>query len=685
MSYDPNPLDKTEPVSGRRAATAATEFRELKGLVQKTLRMPEDSAVNPTLPTIAQRANKLLSFDDAGNPVAIAPAGDSSEQLRLDLASTAEGKGAALVSFKQAGAGAVDRTALEKMREGVVSLADFIGFVGNGTNDDRAAVLAARSEALASGRDLWCPPGYTVRLGASTDLGGVKRLRFESNVVIPSGTLTVGGFFNSGGGRIELADVTNGTSLFATPPATPVLRITGVSESFISLGSCNNLQLYADAGVPDNRAVAYNQIRLTGSISLLDLTDSGAASSYVNENFIYADRVFRLKIRGVGYNHNHNKLFHPCMEGEGTELLFQNASMNQVYGARFEAVGASPGVTFDAGSYSNTVLYTWTGAGTPEDQFRITIPVADAGRGNMVSSEAATQFRKNRLFAVGPNSGILSTASATTAADPRIAPAANGISPIGAPAVIVPSLRGFTPSTFAFIALSDPVAVRQGDVVAWDADYDGDILRPVVYVLDAQMRPLTSPGAGGAFYQQVDAGSLTVDGYYTSSSPLGVQYLKPGVVLRSEVKFIRVGGFLSASGFMRRFSASVYSQPLGRGDTEVDAAQINSIRALNGAPTQGYVQQGTTIFDRAAKVMRWVSYQHESTLTGALSAGATSATIANGTGLANGDLCGILLDNDTTHWTAVAGLSGATFTIAAIPAGRSAAAGARAVFNRWAS
>lgn len=99
MSYDPNPLDKTEPVSGRRAATAATEFRELKGLVQKTLRMPEDSAVNPTLPTIAQRANKLLSFDDAGNPVAVAPAdGDSSEQLRLDLASTAAGKGVDLVA-----------------------------------------------------------------------------------------------------------------------------------------------------------------------------------------------------------------------------------------------------------------------------------------------------------------------------------------------------------------------------------------------------------------------------------------------------------------------------------------------------------------------------------------------------------------------------------------------------------
>jgi hypothetical protein len=47
-----------------------------------------------------------------------------SVQLRADLASTAAGRGAELVGFKQAGAGAVDRTALAKMRE-AVSAEDF--------------------------------------------------------------------------------------------------------------------------------------------------------------------------------------------------------------------------------------------------------------------------------------------------------------------------------------------------------------------------------------------------------------------------------------------------------------------------------------------------------------------------------------------------------------------------------
>ena len=65
----------------------------------------------------------------------------SANVLRQDLASTASGKGAALVGFKQAGAGAADRTAQEKSRE-KVSLRDF-GAVGGGVVDDTAAIQAA--------------------------------------------------------------------------------------------------------------------------------------------------------------------------------------------------------------------------------------------------------------------------------------------------------------------------------------------------------------------------------------------------------------------------------------------------------------------------------------------------------------------------------------------------------------
>jgi len=56
---------------------------------------------------------------------------DDAERLRKDLASTAPGKGASLVGFKQAGAGADDRTAEDKLRE-IKTVNDF-GAIGDGT------------------------------------------------------------------------------------------------------------------------------------------------------------------------------------------------------------------------------------------------------------------------------------------------------------------------------------------------------------------------------------------------------------------------------------------------------------------------------------------------------------------------------------------------------------------------
>jgi hypothetical protein len=82
----------------------------------------------------------------------------SANVLRQDLASTATGKGSALVGFKQAGAGAVPRTAQDKMRE-TVSVKDF-GAVGDGVTDDTAAFQAA----IAAG-DIVIPEGQYILKG----------------------------------------------------------------------------------------------------------------------------------------------------------------------------------------------------------------------------------------------------------------------------------------------------------------------------------------------------------------------------------------------------------------------------------------------------------------------------------------------------------------------------------------
>jgi len=75
--------------------------------------------------------------------------------LRADLASTINGKGAALVGFQQAGTGAVDRTAQDKMRESV-SVQDF-GATLDGVTNDATALFNANAAAVAAKVSLLIP------------------------------------------------------------------------------------------------------------------------------------------------------------------------------------------------------------------------------------------------------------------------------------------------------------------------------------------------------------------------------------------------------------------------------------------------------------------------------------------------------------------------------------------------
>ena len=98
--------------------------------------------------------------------------------LRADLV---DGDGSSIVGFQQSGAGAVVRTAQDKMREWV-SVKDF-GAVGDGVTDDTAAIQAALDYAISVRKSLYFP---------RTSLGALGMYRTTSSIVISSGIRVFG-------------------------------------------------------------------------------------------------------------------------------------------------------------------------------------------------------------------------------------------------------------------------------------------------------------------------------------------------------------------------------------------------------------------------------------------------------------------------------------------------------------
>lgn len=112
----------------------------------------DENPAGVDLPTIAQRANKVLGFDASGNPVPV----------------SAEGTMAA-PDFTASGTGSVTRTSHDKFSD-LVSVRDF-GAVGDGLSDDTPAI----QQALSAHSAVFVPSGTYLITGTIT-LGGGQSL-----------------------------------------------------------------------------------------------------------------------------------------------------------------------------------------------------------------------------------------------------------------------------------------------------------------------------------------------------------------------------------------------------------------------------------------------------------------------------------------------------------------------------
>lgn len=553
--------------------------------------------------------------------------------------------------------------------------------------DDAAALTKLAAACVARNLPLYVPRtdlNTGCYLGSAVNLRGVGEIDFRApirvNPAIVGVPVRLGGLYSSSEKSWRIPAITDGTGDFAAVPSRPLLEISGLIGSKVFMGAQRYVRISADStNNATDGATAYNSFELEGVFGLIELT--GIGSGWINENTFQGGRVMRLHIlKGAGtYHHNHNTFRNNAFEGEAVDIKIDGSS-NRIEGARFEGTATAPGIEFVAGSDNNVVTCHWSSSLDPAELFTpIRLPINDAGVGNAVMRPQQYEWREIPLVSVSARSGLVASITDSGAPDPRIGAAG----PDADGARLVPGLESITVPAWAHIFTTAMIPVHVGDVAAFRADFDGSKVRTKIYVYDANQKLLTSESGGGPYINQVSAGMS--GGVYMQSTNLAASEIEAATIARPEVAFIKVAAwFGGVTGPIRSLSASLMVARGGATDRAIAPSIVNNIPALSGAPTAGFVPLGYVVHDTAGNLLRRVTFASETSVTTALAAGATSVTVATAGGIADGDLFGVLLDNGETHWSAISGVSGATFTITAIPTGRSVMAGARAVFNRWA-
>ena len=128
-----------------------------------TLRVPENYI--PPLPGIEQRKNKIVGMNNDGDPIMLLPESGSAADVLLELASSADGKGDALIAVKQPVTGSGPRTQHDYNADRV-----YITDLGNPvavSGVASASVDAAAVEMMRAGKAIVLPDGFEWKLSAT--------------------------------------------------------------------------------------------------------------------------------------------------------------------------------------------------------------------------------------------------------------------------------------------------------------------------------------------------------------------------------------------------------------------------------------------------------------------------------------------------------------------------------------
>jgi hypothetical protein len=551
------------------------------------------------------------------------------------------------------------------------------GVRADGVTDDAPGLQAAADAALARGLALYIPRGGTYRLASTLNLRFIQLIADDATFSVDHADIGIhlGGNANSQNNPTQFIGM---VTRVGGATATPTLRITGAKGQHIVIQRVDYVQVYADtdpAVSSTDSSSAYSSfwIKRCNTLELNNnAATTGSSVQWINENKFWLDRIDNFYCRGT-YAHNRNEFFGGSFEGAtlGGDLHLEVGQSNIFHGIRHE--GSSGTIEFGANTYYNEVAFGYAsnqrvGLGDVRSGFTI----SDLGWRNVVRWVRDPGLQRIPLIAINP----FAVRSYT-----------NDSGGTGDYFSNITTLRGVNVQRLGISTIhransrpiwrSGIIPVEPGDAIVFEGS--AGIFRYFVEVYDANGNQITTEPTNDVI---VSAG-IPWSGGTTRYAASTNRTFDTFQVRSGAVAFVRVGisSGSNAANVPIEFVGCYLVTNWTRTQLFATQAQLSQGAAASSVPTRGFAYQGEAVRKPTGG---WYSctFALETTLSASAAGGATSVSVTDATGVEDGDIVGILLDDGTTHWTSVTNLSGSTFDVSALPS--AAASGRQIVFNRWA-
>lgn len=543
----------------------------------------------------------------------------------------------------------------------------------SGTADASPALNAAAHAARTAGKPLYIPKG-TIYIDSTVNMRNLD-VTCEAAIVVRH-TNAVGVVVGDvstqrNARRIFLASVQHaGTTLAMWDWPYPAICVIGLKNGTVGIGNCSLLELYADASKATDNSVAYNTFEIQRINHIRLWGENGTA--WVNENVFVGGSSNRVTIGGT-YPHNHNKWVKLSIEGSTSMIDIQNGSQNLFEDARAEG---GTQVKFGASTWKNYVNGMFLpNANVIAPPF---VVLEDLGQQNEVTSRDLIQHRAHTIFKIDGSTPLFDTAGAhLDQTKPMPIPAVGR----GKLAVRQQNQRyidtGLMKIEEARNTALDNTSAPPSRVTRFVFHSDAVILRPYVaaydingVMIDANLTPWAAPYGG------LTAQASGEYGFGTSVSAMVLN------VTSMAVKYLSFSALtsLATNPLFSHITLTAYV-PSDKQPGVIESMRNVVNRPLFGTakPAQGLAWPGTVV---QGPTTAWKATARAETTLSAQAMAGIAISVASATGMAVGDVVGVLQTDGRTHWTRIVAIAGTTITLAAATTA-TAAAGAAVGTTRW--